>query len=122
MSARSVLLVSADVKLQRSLQGALLRNGIQCYASISLENAVRTLRGIHMDAVIVDAGGSGKGTPLVELTRAFPTIPRILITAGRRPRDTALATSVLLRPLDMSELLGVLRSGGAVAAAPGPGQ
>ncbi len=112
MDTRSVLLVSADVKLQRSLHNALLRNGVQCYASISLRDAVRTLESFRMDAVVFDSKLRVNSSPtsLADLAAAFPNVHRVLISGGAQGCNSAHAEAVVLRPVDISELLSALGS------------
>ena len=115
---RRVLLVEDDPSVGETLAAVLDRNGCRTTLVASVALALARLREQEFDAVVSDLlldddeGRTGFAV-LAEAKRLWPDVTRILITAfpstaSRRRADEEGVTGLLVKPLEIGELLALL--------------
>jgi DNA-binding NtrC family response regulator len=111
-----VLLVEDDDSFRRALAEVLESEGFEVLTAARGDHALELLLGESVDAIITDLVMPGmRGNQLVtEVTRSFPEIPIVVITAfgsvpGAMELTRAGASDYLTKPFRTSELLASLR-------------
>jgi DNA-binding NtrC family response regulator len=111
-----VLLVDDELEFLEPLSTRLARRGVSCSMATSGEDALRALAGRQFDCAVVDVKMPGMdGLELLRrMRRDFPAMGVVLLT-GHASVELGVqgmelgAFDYLLKPLDLDELLDVVR-------------
>jgi DNA-binding response OmpR family regulator len=116
MSDLKVLLVDDELEFLEPLSTRLSRRGISCAIATTGEDALRTLGGRAFDCAVVDVKMPGMdGLELLRrMRRDHPAVGVVLLT-GHASVELGVqgmelgAFDYLLKPIDLDELLDVIR-------------
>ena len=111
-----VLLVDDELEFLEPLSTRLSRRGCSCTIALGGEEALRALAGAAFDCAVVDVKMPGMdGLELLRrMRRAYPAVAVVLLT-GHASVELGVqgmelgAFDYLLKPLDLDELLDVVR-------------
>jgi DNA-binding NtrC family response regulator len=122
----AVLIVDDDAGMVESLTDILGAKRFHVTGTTSGETALALVRGTRFDAVLMDIVMPGLDgvAALRSIKRSAPGTPVIMMTAFARHElveeaRTATAMAVLLKPLEMDEVLALLARATGRAEAPG---
>jgi two-component system KDP operon response regulator KdpE len=116
MSGERVLVVDDEPQIRRALRVVLTGHGYAVELAANGEEALAALAARVPDAVVLDLMMPGvDGLEVVRETRAWSTVPIIVLSARERERDKVQALDLgaddyLTKPFGMDELLARLRA------------